>query len=225
MNEGAASPPPSSARDLASDEILRDGGAVRVRAVRADDADRIQSHFRRLSTRSIYLRYFNQRRELPAAEIERMTHVDHVGRVTLLAVERREAVEDVIGIGLYEPVDGRPGRAEVAFSVLDEHHGRGIGTVLLEHLARIARRHGIDEFQATVLGENRKMLEVFAFSGFEVDRSIEDGVFCVRFPTHETLESFEAAFERRVEATTASVGRGLPAPREPARGPSPGSEE
>lgn len=223
MNEGATSPPPG--RAFASDEVLRDGGAVRLRAAQSDDAGRIQSHFRRLSKRSIYLRYFNQRRELPATEIERMTHVDHVGRETLLAVERREAVEDVIGIGLYERVDGRPRRAEVAFSVLDEHHGRGIGTVLLEQLARIARRHGIEEFQATVLGENRKMLEVFACSGFEVDHAIEDGVFRVRFPTRETLASFEAAFERRVEATTASVGRGLPAPSDPSRGSSSGSEE
>ena len=210
MSSGPESSRP--VRDFVADEILRDGASVHLRAVRPNDEDLVRRHFGLLSEQSIYFRYFNARRELPKAEVERMTHVDHVGRVALLAVDRREDLEELIGIGVYERLDGREKCAEIAFSVLDDHQGRGIGTVLLEHLARIARDHDIEEFQATVLGENHKMLEVFADSGFEVERSIEDGVFHVRFQTHETLESFEAAFERKVEATTASVGRGLPAP-------------
>src|SRR5262249_22562644 len=77
-------------------------------------------------------------------------------------------------------------RAEVAFAVLDEHQGRGIGTVLLEHLATLARARGITEFQADVLGENNRMLRVFAKSGFLVTRSVDGGVFHVSFPTAET---------------------------------------
>ena len=37
--------------------------------------------------------------------------------------------------------DGRP--AEVAFVVADAHQGRGIGSVLLEHLVEIGRELGL----------------------------------------------------------------------------------
>ncbi len=204
--------PTVSARGYVGDEILRDGASVHLRVVRPADEGLIQDHFQRLSKRSVYFRYFNSRRELPAAEVERMTHVDYAGRVALLAVVVRDGREDLIGIGVYEQLKGLPWRAEVAFSVLDAHHGRGIGTVLLEHLALIARRHGITEFQATVLGQNRRMLEMFQHSGFKVERAMEGGVFTVRFSTAETLESFEAAFERKIVATEANASRALPAP-------------
>ncbi len=205
--------PTVSARGYVGDEILRDGASVHLRAVRPADEDLIHDHFHRLSKRSVYFRYFNSRRELPASEVFRMTHVDYTRRVALLAVVRREEGEDLIGIGVYEQVKGSPWRADVAFSVLDDHQGRGVGTVLLEHLAQIARGQGITEFQASVLGENRRMLEVFQCSGYEVERRIENGVFTVRFPTAETLASFEAAFERKLVATEANVGRALPPPR------------
>jgi GNAT superfamily N-acetyltransferase len=65
--------------------------------------------------------------------------------------------------------------AEVAFAVLDEYQGRGIATVLLHHLARIARQNGIRRFAAFVMGDNTQMLEVFANSGYQSHDSYEGG--------------------------------------------------
>jgi GNAT superfamily N-acetyltransferase len=70
-------------------------------------------------------------------------------------------------------------RAEVAFAVIDGHRGRGIGSLLLEHLARIACAAGITVFEADVPGENNRMPEVFAKSGVEVTRFLEAGVIHV----------------------------------------------
>ena len=47
-----------------------------------------------------------------------------------------------------------PGTAEVAFLVADEDRGRGLGSLLLEHLAALGRRHGVRRFEAEVLGDN-----------------------------------------------------------------------
>ena len=102
----------------------------------------------------------------------------------------------------------RPGAAraaEVAFAVADEYQGRGIGTLLLEHLIPLARANGIVEFQADVLGENNRMLQVFARSGFVVTSSVEAGVVHLSFPTEETEGSREAAAVRERLAAAESV--------------------
>ena len=67
-------------------------------------------------------------------------------------------------------------RAEVAFAVSDALQGHGIGTRLLERLASIAREQGVKTFDAYVLGDNRRMLDVFRDSGFAVTTKVESGV-------------------------------------------------
>ncbi len=87
----------------------------------------------------------------------------------------------------------------------DQHQGRGIGSLLLDHLLRLARANGITEFQADVLGENNRMLEVFAASGLVVTRCVEAGVVHLSFPTEETERSLEAAEARERHAAAESV--------------------
>ena len=48
----------------------------------------------------------------------------------------------MIAVGRYDSIE--PGEAEVAFLVEDRHQGRGIGPLLLEHLAQAGRERGID---------------------------------------------------------------------------------
>ena len=67
-------------------------------------------------------------------------------------------------------------RAEVAFAVLDEYQGKGIGSLLLRHLAIIGKAQGVREFQAEVLADNQKMIAVLEGSGFPFERSTEFGV-------------------------------------------------
>ena len=84
-------------------------------------------------------------------------------------------------------------RAEVAFTILDEDQGRGIGTLLLEHLASIARAHGIDELEAEVVIDNARMMEMLRNSGFALRKSLEDGVHHVLFPTAATTRFLEVS--------------------------------
>lgn len=165
-------------QDLTSytvEEKLRDGGAVLIRAIRPDDKDRLLEHFRALSPDSRYFRFMGVRRELTAADLQHLTELDLKDSVGLVATLTNNAGEHIIGVGRYIREGHNTNRAEVAFAILDEHHGRGIGTLLLDHLADIARANGIDTFEATVMGGNRKMLDVFANSGFEVAEKSVDG--------------------------------------------------
>ena len=77
--------------------------------------------------------------------------------------------------GFYRDPEHRD-RAEVAFAVSDAVQGHGIGTRLLEQLAGLARAEGIQTFDAYVLGDNRRMLDVFRDSGFAMTSVVEHGV-------------------------------------------------
>ena len=156
------------------EETVRDGGAIVIRAISCDDKERLREHARGLSPESVYHRFMVYKRDLSDEEVRRFTELDfdqHVGIVAILSEEGRE---HIIGVGRYFRTSKE--RAAAAFSVTDKHQGRGIGTLLLVHLSRIARRKGITEFEADVLGDNVHMLDVFAASGFKVQATHESGV-------------------------------------------------
>jgi acetyl coenzyme A synthetase (ADP forming)-like protein len=191
------------ARNYSAHEVLRDGASTYIRAIRPDDKQRLLDHFQRLSQDSIYHRFFGLKHSLTRDDLVRFTEVDFKTHVALVATLREDSDERFIGVGRY--VSSEPGRAEVAFAVLDEHQGRGIGTLLLDHLGRLARAAGIVEFQADVLGDNNRMLEVFAKSGFRVKRSTEGGVVHLSFPTGETEASRQASELREWHAAAESI--------------------
>jgi acetyl coenzyme A synthetase (ADP forming)-like protein len=195
-------------RHYATDALLRDGGSIHIRAIRPDDKQRLLALFERLSSRSVYFRFFQTKQRLTDEELRYFTELDCTQDMALVATLREGQEEHIIGVGRYFRItkDGQPTtHAEVAFTVADAHQGRGVGTLLLEHLAALARRQGIDTFEAYVLGENNRMLEVFEASGFTVQRALDTGVFHVSFPTAETPQVRAASTERERLAAAQSI--------------------
>jgi GNAT superfamily N-acetyltransferase len=86
-----------------------------------------------------------------------------VNHVALVVVADDGGGPVIVGAGRYIVVE--PGRAEVAFALVDEYQGQGIGAALMRHLAAIARDAGLKELIAEVLPENMAMLNVFRKSG------------------------------------------------------------
>ena len=87
----------------------------------------------------------------------------------------------LVGVASYE-LAGESGIAEVAFAVPDDMHGKGIATLLLEHLVSVARDRGVRAFTAETLAENAAMLKVFADAGLPVRRRLSAGVVELAFP-------------------------------------------
>lgn len=180
-----------------ADVVLRDGGTAHLRPIHPSDADAVQTFHTGQSQNSIYMRFFAFKSRLSAKELKRFTEVDYQDRVALVITIGRE----IIGIGRYDRLDD-PVEAEVAFNIADAHQGRGIGSILLEHLAAAAREKGIRRFSAEVLPENRKMLMVFSDAGYDVKRHFDDGVVSLEFnidPTDKSRAVMESR-EHRAEA-------------------------
>jgi acetyl coenzyme A synthetase (ADP forming)-like protein len=208
----ASGPADAGTQRYAATATLRDGGSISLRDLRPDDKARLLAHFHALSPRSRYLRFLATKKSLSDKELREFTELDFPRRAALVATLRQAGDERIIGVARYAVAPDAPGRAEVGFAVLDEYQGRGIGTVLLEHLATLARRNGITEFEAEVLGENNQMLGLFADSGFTVTRSLEGGVFHVSFPT-EATEGYLEAHDRRDRHAAAESIRFVLEPR------------
>src|SRR6476620_1052320 len=190
--------PPGYPVQWEADVVLRDGSVAHVRPITPADADRIRRFHARQSDESIYMRFFAPLRQLSDRDVTRFTNVDYVDRVALVATVR----DEIVGIGRYDRINKHS--AEVAFNISDQFQGRGVGSVMLEHLAVIAQEMGISEFVAEVLPQNRKMLSVFGDAGYEVTRHIEAGIFSVRFeikPT-ERSEAVRLSREHRAEAVS-----------------------
>lgn len=176
---------PIDARNYSVDTTLRDGSSIRIRAIRIDDQERLHEHFRGLSRQSIYFRFMGFRRDLSGEDLKQLTELDFNEHVGLAATSTENGRERFIGVGRYIRLKD-PHRAEVAFAVLDDYQGHGIGTILLEHLAKIARASGVAELEASVLADNRQMLEVFAHSGFKIRGPQDSGVVNLYYSTAET---------------------------------------
>ncbi|MCA0335793.1 MAG: GNAT family N-acetyltransferase [Actinobacteria bacterium] len=201
MAEADPELPPGYPIEWEADVVLRDGTVAHLRPIKPSDEEGIHRFHAGQSEESIYLRFFAPLKRLSDKDVHRFTHVDYVDRVALVVLHR----DDIIGIGRYDRID--PRSAEVAFNISDHSQGKGIGSVLLEHLAAIARDLGISEFTAEVLPQNRKMLQVFSDAGYDVSRHLEDGVVAVHFDIEPTESSRAVAMSREHRAESLSVRR------------------
>ncbi len=192
--------------DWEADVVLTDGTVARVRPIVPEDTDGIHVFHAGQSEESIYLRFFAQIKRLADRDVYRFTHVDHHERVALVVLIR----DHIAGIGRFDRIDGYDGpTAEVAFNVSDRYRGVGIGSVLLEHLADVAREVGVRQFVADVLPQNRRMINVFRDAGYVVSHEMDDGIIAVSFDVEPTEASRMVRLSREHRAEAVSMRRVL----------------
>jgi RimJ/RimL family protein N-acetyltransferase len=146
-------------------ERLRDGSTIEIRALRPDDRDDMLTAVGRTSTQSLRRRFFVPKRGFSENEVSFFMNIDFENHVAIVALLEEDDRPVIVGGGRYIVV--KPGQAEMAFVVVDEHQGKGIGTALLRHLIAVAHESGLHELTAEVLPENTAMLKVFSRFGFQ----------------------------------------------------------
>ena len=194
-------------RHWEADVLLRDGSTMRIRPIRPSDAQALQDFHVAQSDESTYYRFFAPLRRLSDRDLTRLVNVDHQDRVALVVVGSQG---EIVAVGRYDRVE--VGRAEVAFNVSDALQGRGLGSVLLEHLAAAARERGISEFVADVLPGNSRMIRVFTDAGYDVVQRYDDGVISLSFAIDPTQRSLDVIAGREQRTDAASM-RALLSPR------------
>ncbi len=128
-------------------EVIR---GIKVRPLRGGETEVVQAVFDRLGPRSRLLRFGGAKNVLLPSDLELLSRVDATHHVLVAYVDREP-------VGIARLVrDGNV--AEVAYAVVDEWQGHGVGTVLVDRLAADARAAGIERFTAAIRPDNAPSL-------------------------------------------------------------------
>src|SRR5215813_3838009 len=147
-------------------ETLKDGTEVIIRAIRREDSGSVLEAFKSLDREAVYRRFFSPKKELSDAELKQLTEVDFSRVVALVVTTGTSEGETLIGGARYAAEGPETSRtAELAFVTGEDYRGRGIASLLLRHLTRLAQEAGLSWFEADVLADNHPMLLVFRRSG------------------------------------------------------------
>ena len=147
-------------RDHARSGRLPDGTRVFLRPLREADLAHAQEYFARLSDETRYLRFMMATPELTPETLVQLVAAMHEVRAAItVAVVDHGHREELIGGARVVPTE-RHGTCEFAISIVDEWQARGVGTLLLREVVRLARLLHYHRVEGTVLSINTKMLTV-----------------------------------------------------------------
>src|SRR5258708_38569879 len=151
--------------------LLADGPTIEIRPATPGDLTLVKAMHEAMSPENEYRRFFSLSKLSAEREAERVCRAPAPDHAALLALRGGE----LVGVGTYE-ITTEGSTAEAALAVADDMHGRGVGTLLLEHLGSAACRQGVCTFTGPVLAENAEMLKVFAGAGLTARPQMDDGV-------------------------------------------------
>jgi RimJ/RimL family protein N-acetyltransferase len=154
--------------------LLRNGSKLHLRSIQPGDDKKLLDLYGRLSTRSLYNRFFTIPKPDPAYAAY-LAKVDGINHLALVA----ETDEKIVAVGRFIRKEESPDIAEISFTVADAWQGQGLGSLMLARLTDVARQQGIGVFECQMLAENQPMMKMLARSGFVMEQRLEAGFFQV----------------------------------------------
>lgn len=192
---------PDGRRSTTADVLLADGSIAVIRSVHPDDEPALCSLHAEASDRSIRWRFFGISRTAGRDYVSHLFSEDGPAECLVATMGGR-----VVALATAESCAGDDtSTAEVAFLVADPWQHRGLGSLLLEHLAARGRDHGIRRFSAEVMSDNRAMLGVFVDAGYSITRASSDGITDVTMSTAASEVATRSADRRERHAEARSL--------------------
>ena len=149
--------------------------ALPIRRLASGERRPVLQVFAGLSERSRRLRFLGPKPVLRERELEHLVDVGCCGREAVVATHPETG--DALGIARYVRQGADPATAEVAFEVVDEWQGLGVGSRLASALVEIAAENGIRRLHAAVAPENRAALALLRKLGRVEWTSFVDGAY------------------------------------------------
>ena len=164
-----------------------DGLQVRIRPITPADRERILKGLREISAETSFHRFFTPSFYPNENQLRYLTEVDGEQHVALGAVDASTEGEPGLGAARYVRLADEPDVAEAAVLVVDRFQQRGIGTLLLAALSRVAHEKGVRVFRAYVMQDNRQFLGYLR--GLDpIREEAHDGIIEVDLPVYARLD-------------------------------------
>jgi acetate---CoA ligase (ADP-forming) len=186
------------------EEILRSGYRILLRPIEKSDVPLWLAFISRLSTRTKYLRFHAVPGQMTEEDAIRYCTVDYDNTFAYVAEIGQGQDRKIIAIARYYRLANKHS-AEVAFLIEDAYQQIGLGTKLIQALVGVARQNNIDMFEASVLAENKPMMEAFQDYGFHVTSDLEEDEYHVTFSIKQTPTVDKKEAERDRIAIVASL--------------------
>lgn len=146
--------------------------AIALRPLRYGERKPVLDVFAGLSERSRRLRFLGAKPRLAERDVDWLVDVGCCGREAVVATD--QATGRTVGLARFVRDADAP-EAEIAFEVVDEWQGRGVGRELLAELRVLALEQGILRFRALIAHGNRPAFALVHGVGSELARGYEDG--------------------------------------------------
>lgn len=139
--------------------VLKNGEKVLIRPSKASDVQGLQNIFYNLTPNDIYTRFFTCLKSLSVSKAEHLCNVDYENEMAFMAVAGEREKDFIVGSSCYY-VDPSTNLADVAYMILPEWQGVGLGTALQQRMIEYAKSKKLRGFKADILAENVKMLRL-----------------------------------------------------------------
>lgn len=139
--------------------VLKNGEKVLIRPSKASDVQGLQNIFYNLTPNDIYTRFFTCLKSLSVSKAEHLCNVDYENEMAFMAVSGEREKDFIVGSSCYY-VDPSTNLADVAYMILPEWQGVGLGTALQQRMIEYAKSKKLRGFKADILAENVKMLRL-----------------------------------------------------------------
>ncbi|KJR41778.1 4-hydroxybutyrate coenzyme A transferase [Candidatus Magnetoovum chiemensis] len=151
-----------------------------LRPVKISDEPLLKDFFLGLSDETIYRRFMASASYLSHDKLQTFAVIDYSKEMIILAVyKQNDGNEIIVGIGQYS-INETLHTADAAFAVRDDFQAKGIGSVLVEYLAFLAKKQGLLGFTADVFVNNYAMIALFERMDVNITKINEDGVYCMK---------------------------------------------
>jgi acetyltransferase len=137
---------------------------VWIRPVRAADASELQRAFALLSERSRFRRFLTGTPHLTDSLAAYFTAIDHVDHEAYVALPEEHA-SDIVGVARYIRYVPEGSDADLAITVADAWHDRGLATTLLRTLSERALVVGVRRFRVEMMADNEPLLRLLRGAG------------------------------------------------------------
>jgi acyl-CoA hydrolase len=161
-------------------ETLRDGTQIFFRPIKPTDEQALSEMLYSLSEASVQKRYMTRTRAFPHRDVQQLTNIDYHQDLAIVGVVPGVSGDEIVAIGQYF-LEPKTQAAEVAFLVQDEWQQKGMGTLLLDYITKVAKQRGVKSFYAKVLPNNKAMLAIFYNSGYKVNTEFDGEVHNITY--------------------------------------------